>query len=135
MDAKIDRLTADIIIEFEDDSIVLVKRKYEPFKGFWALPGGIMDGNETIEETAVREAKEETGLDVQLVQIIGVYSKPDRDSRGRFVSAAYVAKPIGGILNAGDDAKEALRTKDYSEMQLAFDHKQILADYLKWKNK
>jgi 8-oxo-dGTP diphosphatase len=126
-------LTADIIIEYEDSSIVLVKRKNEPCKDMWALPGGMLDGDETIETTAVREAKEETGLDVQLGRSIGVYSKPGRDPRGRYVSVAYTAKPIGGELKAADDAKEIQRTKGYAAMQLAFDHNQILTDYLNSK--
>ena len=131
----IDRLTADIIIEFEDGEIVLIKRKNEPFKNFWAIPGGRLEGNETIEETAIREAKEETGIDIRLQQIIGVYSKPDRDSRGRYVSVAYIAVPIGGKLQASSDAKEVIKTNDYSLIKLAFDHNEIITDYLKIKGK
>jgi len=124
-------LTADIIIEYDDDSIVLIKRKHDPYKGQWAIPGGILEGDETIEETAVREAKEETGLDVKLVKIVGVYSKAGRDTRGRFVTVAFTAIPVGGVLKASSDAKEFLRTKDYAKMSLAFDHNQIIADYIR----
>lgn len=133
MDIPCVTLTADIIIEYEDGSIVLIKRKYDPFKGQWALPGGILEGEETIEETAVREAKEETGLDVKLQGIVGVYSKAGRDTRGRFVTVAYTAKPVGGELRAADDAKEFLRTKDYAALQLAFDHNRIISDYMAGK--
>ena len=126
-------MTSDIIIEYEDGSIVLIKRKHDPYKGHWAIPGGILEGDETIEETAVREAKEETGLDIKLTGIVGVYSKAGRDTRGRFVTVAYTAVPIGGILEAADDAQEFLKTKDYATLQLAFDHNEIIADYLKSK--
>jgi 8-oxo-dGTP diphosphatase len=126
-------VASDIIISYEDGSIILIKRMNEPYKGMWALPGGIMDDGETIEQTAVREAKEETGLNVKLVQLIGVYSKPGRDPRGRTVSVAYAAVIEGGTLRAGSDAKEVLKTKDFEEMQLAFDHKDMLNDFLKWK--
>src|SRR3954464_8671429 len=98
METECVTLTADIIIEHEDGSIVLIKRKHDPCKGQWAIPGGILDGDETIEQTAVREAKEETGLDVKLLRIVGVYSKAGRDPRGRFVTVALVAVPIGGVL-------------------------------------
>ena len=122
-------LSADIIIEFEDGSLVFVERGNPPFKGSWALPGGLMDEGETIEETAVREALEETGLKVKLTGLIGVYSQPDRDPRGRYVSVAFSAIPVGGELKAGDDAKNFLKTAEYAGLQLAFDHNQIIADY------
>ena len=127
------KLTADIIIEFDDGSIILIKRGHAPFQGEWAIPGGKMDGDESIEETAIREAKEETGLDVSLTRIVGVYSKADRDPRGRFVSVVYVAKAIGGILKASSDAKEFIKTKEFTKLKLAFDHSKIIADYLKSK--
>jgi 8-oxo-dGTP diphosphatase len=72
------KLTADVVIEFGDGSIILVKRCNPPFEGWWAIPGGKLEGQETIEETAIREAHEETGLIVKLTRIIGVYSKPER---------------------------------------------------------
>ena len=127
-------LTADVIIEYEDRSIVLVKRGNDPFKGEWALPGGMLDGNETIEETAMREVKEETGLDVKLIEMLGIYSKPDRDPRGRYVSVTFIAVPIGGILQASSDAADILRTADFKDIKLAFDHNQMIADYLKEGN-
>lgn len=125
------RLTADIVIEHDDGSIILIRRGSPPFKGAWAIPGGKLEGDEAIEETAIREAQEETGLVVQLMRIIGVYSKPDRDPRGRFVSVAFVARPIGGTLKAASDAREVLRTNDFADLSLAFDHKQILLDYVR----
>lgn len=124
-------MAADIIIEFDDKSIVLIKRGDAPFQGQWAIPGGGLEGDETIQETAIREAKEETGLDVELIRIIGVYSKVGRDPRGRNISVAFLAKPIGGELRASSDAEDFLKTTNYAKLQLAFDHNQIIADYLK----
>ena len=129
------QLTADIIIEFDNGDILLAKRKYEPYVGVWGLPGGKMDGEETIEETAIREVKEETGLDIKLDEIVGVYSDPKRDPRGRYISTAFIAHPVGGILEAASDAARVMRVADYSKMDLAFDHKKILEDYKRLKSK
>lgn len=123
------KLSADIIIEYPDGEIVLVKRKNEPFKNMWAIPGGMVDEGETAEEAAIREAKEETGLDVQLVRLVGVFSKPGRDPRGQYVSVAYHAVPVGGTLKAGDDAIEHVKTAGYLSYELGFDHTDILKRY------
>ena len=122
-------LTADGIIQLADGSIVLAKRKSEPYQGQWGLPGGKMEDKERIEETAVREAREETGLDVRLEKVVGVYSKNGRDPRGRFVSVVYLASPVSGVLEAASDAEELMITDDWIGIDLAFDHDQILADY------
>lgn len=129
------QLTADIIIEFENGDILLAKRKHEPYIGVWGLPGGKMEGNETIEETAIREAKEETGLDIELVQLLGVYSDPFRDPRGRYISTAFIAHPVGGKLEAASDVSKVMRISDFTKLDLAFDHKEILNDYKKLKSK
>ena len=128
-------VAADIIISFEDGSIILIKRANEPFKDHWALPGGIMDPGETIRQTAVREAKEETGLDIELVGLINVYSEPGRDPRGRTISVLFGAIVVGGLLKEDTDAKEVLRTKDFLKMDLAFDHNEMIKDFIKWKEK
>lgn len=131
MHQKFVTLTADIIIEFPGDEIILIKRKNDPYKGLWAIPGGIMDeADERIEDAALREAQEETGLIVQLEKLVGVYSKKGRDPRGRFVSAVFIAKPTGGTLQAADDAAEYVRTADFLSYELAFDHREILEDYI-----
>jgi 8-oxo-dGTP diphosphatase len=122
-------VASDIIIKLNDNSIVLIKRKNDPYKNQWALPGGIMDENETIQETAVREAKEETGLEIKLLKLIGVYSKPGRDPRGRTVSVLYSAEVISGTLKADDDAADIIATHDYLQMNLAFDHHEMLIDF------
>lgn len=126
--------TVDIIIE-KDGKIALVKRKKEPFKDKLAIPGGFVEYNETVEHAAVREAEEETGLKVELKEILGVYSIPTRDPRKHTITTAFVAKPLSGKLKADTDAEEvnwySLKKIDFQK--LAFDHGKILKDYIKWK--
>ncbi len=133
-------VTADIVIVSQTGEILLIQRKYPPFQGSWALPGGFIDyGRETIEECAVREAREETGLVVKLSALIGVRSRPDRDPRGHTVTAVYVTEPVGkdqvGSARADDDASEVLwfepSPENLEQTFLAFDHKQIIQDALK----
>jgi len=122
-------LTVDVIIEMESGdgtALVLIERKYPP--PGWALPGGFVDIGETVETAAVREAKEETGLDVKLTHLLGVYSNPERDPRGHTVSAVFIGR-AEGKPRAMDDAKNAgLFTLGHLP-QLAFDHAEILEVY------
>ena len=102
-------VTADVVIVKETGEIALIKRRNPPFQGAWALPGGFIDyGKETIEECAVREAREETGLSVTLAGLLGVWSHPARDPRGHTITAGYVTEPVttaeAGAGGAGDDA-------------------------------
>lgn len=128
--------TVDIIIE-KDDEIVLIRRGREPFKGELALPGGFVNEGELIEDRAILEAREETSLDVELKEILGVYSIPDRDPRGHLMSTVFIAKPISGKVKGGDDAADASWFKIDEKIlnELSFDHKKIITDYLKWKKK
>ncbi len=120
-------LTVDIVIQRKDNSIILIKRKKSPFIDYWPIPGGFVEYGETVEHAAIREAKEETGLDVEIEKLIGVYSDPDRDPRGHVVSIAFLAKEVGGELMANTDAKEAKSFKKIPK-KLAFDHDKILKD-------
>lgn len=125
--------TVDIIIEKERE-IVLIKRKIPPFEGKLAFPGGKVDEGETVEQAAVREGKEETSLDIELKEILGVYSDPERDPRDHVITTVFAASG-SGELKASDDAKEAnwYDIKNIDPSNLAFDHGKIFSDYLKWK--
>ncbi len=123
------RLTADIIIELEGGGIVLIDRKNPPHG--WALPGGFVDYGESLEAAAVREAKEETGLDVNLLRQFHTYSEPGRDPRGHTATTVFIAS-AGGSPMAADDARDArVFTKDALPEVIAFDHREILEDYFK----
>jgi len=117
-------LTADALIIYEG-KLVLIKRKKAPFENQFALPGGFVEIGETMEEAALREAKEETGLDIELVRLLGVYSDPSRDPRGHTVTVCYLARGFGK-LKAGSDAKD-IRLFGFNEIpKLAFDHNEII---------
>lgn len=118
--------TIDLIIEY-NKSIILINRKNPP-EG-WALPGGFVDYGESLEAAAVREAKEETGLDVELLRQFHAYSDPKRDPRHHTITIVFIAKAKGKAI-AGDDAKEiGLFNKDALPDQIAFDHRDIINDY------
>jgi 8-oxo-dGTP diphosphatase len=127
--------TVDIIIEVgprgKARAIVLVKRKNPPFG--WALPGGFVDYGESLEEAAVREAREETSLEVELLGQLHSYSDPGRDPRLHTISTVFIAR-AGGAPEAADDALEArLFDPTRIRVSLAFDHRKILDDYLAFK--
>ena len=120
-------LTIDCVV-FNKDAVVLIKRKNPPFQGQYALPSGFVEENETVETACIREAKEETNLDLRKLKLIGVYSDPNRDPRAG-LSVAFLAEANDiSILKAGDDAKEIELVSDWQNKDLAFDHKQILFD-------
>ena len=124
-------LTVDIIIELTGGGVVLIERKNVPHG--WALPGGFVDYGESLEIAAVREAKEETCLDVRLVEQFYTYSDPGRDPRHHTVSTVFIATS-DGVPQGADDAKTA---RAFGENRLpapiVFDHGQILADYFNFK--
>ncbi len=131
--------TVDIIIE-EDSRILLIKRKNEPFKDHLALPGGFINEGEKVEDAAKREAQEETSLDVDLIDILGVYSDPKRDPRGHNMSTVFIGK---GPRNSGEEIKpvakdeateiEWINIEAIGDKKLGFDHRHILLDYKRWK--
>lgn len=120
--------TVDIIIVLSDQRIVIIQRQNPPHG--WALPGGFVDYGESLEDAAVREALEETGLHIQLIRQFHTYSDPDRDPRQHTVSTVFIARAKGEPV-AGDDAAAA-RACHPSQLPetMAFDHRQILEDFL-----
>jgi ADP-ribose pyrophosphatase YjhB (NUDIX family) len=123
-------ITVDAIIEI-DGGIVLIKRKNPP--PGWAIPGGFVDYGESLEDAIRREAKEETGLDIELVRQFHTYSDPKRDPRHHTVSTIFIARASGTPV-AADDAKEVgIFTRDTLPEDIAFDHRQILEDYFSGK--
>jgi len=120
-------LTVDAIIPYKG-GIVLIKRKNEPFKGYYALPGGIVEYGERVEDAAVREVKEETGLECRVKKLVGVYSDPNRDPRGHFVSICFLMEVIGGELKASSDAEDVKVFKLGDLPKLAFDHEKMIKD-------
>jgi 8-oxo-dGTP diphosphatase len=126
-------IAVDIIIELVDRDtrpIILIERKNPPYG--WAIPGGFVDVGETLEQAAVREAKEETCLDVSLTSLLGNYSDPSRDTRHHTVSAVYIAQATGVPKAADDAAHLELFTLDRLPETLAFDHAKILSDYARF---
>lgn len=131
-------VTTDCVVftKEEEPKVLLIQRGNEPYKGCWAFPGGFMDMEETAEECAVRELKEETGLTVKQIQQIGAYSKVDRDPRGRTISIAYLAIVDAPTAVSGmDDAAKAAWFPLSSLPDLAFDHQDIMADAIALFNK
>ncbi len=124
-------VTVDVIIELSE-GIVIIQRSNPPFG--WALPGGFVDYGESLENAVIREAKEETNLDLTNVKQFHTYSDPKRDPRFHTVGTVFIAK-AKGTPKAGDDAAglKVIKLKEIEKLDFAFDHKKILQDYLKTK--
>ena len=134
---KIPSVTADIFIFDDDFNFILIKRKNNPFKDCWALPGGYVEYGESVETAAIREAKEETNIDVELKDLVNVYSEPDRDPRGHTITVAFTAKGNFNDRKADDDASDIaiFSTDKLDGIELAFDHEKIIEDCLKMAKK
>ncbi|MEW6713537.1 MAG: NUDIX hydrolase [Nitrospirota bacterium] len=123
-------LTVDALIEI-DNGIILIKRKNPP--PGWAIPGGFVDYGETIEDAVIREAKEETGLDINLVRQFHTYSDPKRDPRHHTVSTIFIATASGNPVAADDALEVKIFTRENLPEEIAFDHRIILEDYFSGK--
>ena len=135
-------LAVDCVVFDNEGQLLLIRRKNEPFKGQYALPGGFVEfggdladkfvGGETTEAAARRELYEETRLRVGRFHLVGVYSNPKRDPRGHTISIAYVAVATRGTrARGGDDAVSAAFVSAWRTLRLAFDHNTIVRDALK----
>jgi 8-oxo-dGTP diphosphatase len=126
--AKRPLVAVDGVVVRRNRSVVLVKRRKPPYEGYWALPGGLVEYGETVEEAVAREVREETGLEIEIRGLVGVYSKPNRDPRGHVISIAFLVVEVGGELRGS-------RETEVGEFyviprELAFDHREILREGL-----
>jgi 8-oxo-dGTP diphosphatase len=128
IDMRTPLLTVDAVILFQE-GIVLIRRENPPYQGCYALPGGFVEVGERVEEAVQREAKEETGLEIEALGLVGIYSDPGRDPRGHVVSIAFLAKGRGDLVS-GSDARSAEVFLLQSLPPLAFDHERIIRDAL-----
>jgi len=126
-------LTVDAFVRDSRGRLLLVRRGRPPFRGKWALPGGFCDVGETTEECCAREVEEETGVQVRVGRLLGVFSDPRRDPRGHTVSVLYEARPLRGAARGGDDAAEArwFARRELGGLELAFDHGRIVREQLR----
>ena len=128
--------TVDAIIHNDKNQILLIKRGNDPFKDHLSLPGGFVNYGERVEDALKREVKEESSLNVEPLEILGVYSEPTRDPRGHIMSVVFICLTVDDLSGkAGDDAKEMhwINLSEFEKLDLAFDHKKILQDYIKWR--
>jgi ADP-ribose pyrophosphatase len=129
--------TSTAIIPYPDNKILLIKRNTHPFVGFWALPGGRMDPGETIEQTVIREVKEETGLDVKIVRVVGEYVERGvrEDIDYEYYPICFVVETVGGELKKQDSEIQEMKlfSLDALPTPLAFEHKKMLEDYVQAK--
>jgi len=129
---KVPRITVDAWIRDGKGRLLLVRRGRPPFEGRWGLPGGFLEWNETTEACCARETVEETGLVVEVGELLGVYSDPRRDPRGHNVTVLYDAAPKSGRAKGGDDAAEArwFTERELERLEFAFDHREIVMEQL-----
>jgi 8-oxo-dGTP diphosphatase len=127
--------TSTAIVTYPDNKILLIKRNTIPFKGYWALPGGRMDPGERVEQTIVREVKEETGLDVTIVRKVGEYVEKGvkDDVEYEYYPTCFVVKPVGGEIKKQESEIQEINLFNLSELPklLAFEHDQMIKDYIK----
>lgn len=117
----------DAII-LRNNEILLVKREFPPFKNYWAVPGGFVEANETAEEAVVREAYEESGMKVEVLSLIGVYSDPERDLKRGTIAIAFLVRPLSRKIRGSIETNEVKWFKLNKLPKLAFDHAMIIKD-------
>lgn len=126
--------TSTAIIPYPDNKILLIKRNTRPFVGFWALPGGRMDPGETIDQTVIREVKEETGLDVKIVRVVGEYVEKGvrEEIQYEYYPTCFVVEPVGGELKKQDSEIQEMQlfSLDALPLPLAFEHEKMIEDYV-----
>ena len=124
-------LTADCVVVDRDRGVLMVRRKNPPYKGYLALPGGFVEIGETVEQAARRELAEETGMEATKLSLVVVYSKPGRDPRGHVCTVAFLADVERAEARAGDDAEAVAWIRNINDVEIAFDHREIITDALK----
>jgi len=131
-------VTADTLVLCSREGewyLLLIQRAHAPFQGKWALPGGFMEEDERLEETARRELQEETGIVAGKMEFAGIFDKPGRDPRGRTITAVYVTKTEEcQDVKGGDDAARAAWHPLEQLPELAFDHREIIETILGERN-
>jgi 8-oxo-dGTP diphosphatase len=128
-DDKRPTLTVDVIIPNGKGEVLIIQRGHGPFKGKWCLVGGKVDNGETVEEAAVREVREEVGLNVSIERVAGVYSSPGRDPRGHFISITLLARPVSDRPRTSQEARAWDWADPGEAREMAFDHARILTDH------
>lgn len=121
-------LAADAVVVDARHRLLLIRRKFPPFQGMYALPGGFVDVGETVEDACRRELMEETGVKAGRLQLVGVYSDPKRDPRRHAVSVVYLTRVRSSKAAAGDDAAAIEWVENWRSLDLAFDHASVLRD-------
>lgn len=124
-------LAADAVVVDARRRLLLIKRKFPPFQGMYALPGGFVDVGETLEDACRRELLEETGVKAGRLQLVGVYSDPKRDPRRHCVSVVYLTRVRSPKAAAGDDAADIAWVENWRSFDLAFDHTLVVRDAMR----
>jgi 8-oxo-dGTP diphosphatase len=127
-------VAADAVVFDDSGRVLLVRRKYPPFQGHFALPGGFVEVGETTDAAALRELLEETGMEGAAVGLVGVYSDPARDPRHHVIGIVYLVQATSDALHPGDDAEAAEFVSEWERQKLAFDHRNVIADALRVKS-